>query len=110
MTDNLPPARHNQFAPSPYGSQRTTDHPPPTYAAHNQAPIEMPMPPGGMGGSAVAAAHGYDGATHSQHQQEGYEASIPPSYHSRAVSPTADNTPQSLLPARRPVNGSWRDV
>jgi hypothetical protein len=70
----------------------------------------MPMPPGGMGESAVTDAHGYNAAYHSQHQQEGYESSIPPSYRSRAVSPTADSTPQALLPARRPVEGSWRDV
>jgi hypothetical protein len=70
----------------------------------------MPMPSSGMGGSAAPAAHGYDGAYHSQHQQEGYEASIPPSYRSRAVSPTVESTPQALLPARRPVDGSWRDV
>lgn len=74
---------HQQFVGSPVSSARTSMYPP-TY--HTQQPESV---------------YGDTGYT-------GYAPSIPPSYHTAA--PSIASPVQQNYTARRPVQGSWRDV
>lgn len=150
--------RHEQFVPSLYGSQRTTtttagaglDR----YDSFSQHQQSAPPPRY----YAAAVPGGSDGNNPISPQNTGYAPSIPPSYHSQAVSPIATSAPQlpmgipaalqpaspvggqsataaaaasqqqassglpaalqpgaqtaaaQKMPARRPVQGSWREV
>ncbi|KAK4508179.1 hypothetical protein PRZ48_001917 [Zasmidium cellare] len=109
------PQRQQQFSPGPYGVQNHT-------APSPYSPVS-PAAPYNPGTNTYGAGAG---AGHSQ-QQRGYEASIPPSYHTRPpsdiVSPISP-PPQASYPGqasyqpygggsgvgRKPVQGSWREV
>ncbi|KAF1827894.1 uncharacterized protein K489DRAFT_31237 [Dissoconium aciculare CBS 342.82] len=67
-------SRGGQFAPSPYSSQRTTDNPPPMYAAHNPTNVAVAMPYSSTDSRVEPAQYGHDGRQQqrNQYQQDGY--------------------------------------
>ncbi|KAK3112986.1 hypothetical protein LTR53_010151 [Teratosphaeriaceae sp. CCFEE 6253] len=83
-------AAHRQYAPSPVASARESAYPP-TYPTSPTTTMYEPPPPSIY-------------ETQGQQYGGGYAQSVAPSYHTNAP------TQQGAGFARKPVQGSWRDV